>query len=67
MKTLTEKAIELLNKHYANILNGRSITLNELKAEAANVIRKWDDAPFLINMKFACALTKEQWQFLASI
>ncbi len=64
---LLNKAGEILDEHYSSILNGRKITTSEIIAEAKNLIRKWDDACFLVNFNFMHKLEKEEWIQIAQM
>jgi len=61
------RANKILKSHYSNILNGRDLTKEEIILEAKNVIRKYDDAPFLVDMSFVFKLEKEDWEKIAKM
>lgn len=56
-----------MKEHYRNILNGRDLTKQEIIAEAKNLIRKWDDAIFLVNCNWHGGVDKEDWEKIAEI
>jgi len=64
---LLNKANKILKKHYAQILNGRDLTEDEIMAEVKNALRKWDDAVFLVNYDWIHSLDKEEWEKIAGI
>ncbi len=64
---LLTRANKILKHFYHNILSGRDLSREELIAEAKNVIRKWDDAQFLVNMSFVSSLEKNEWEKIAEL
>ena len=61
------KANKILKRHYSHVLGDMDLTQTQIVAEAKNVLRKWEDAPYLVNMAFAAELKKEEWKKLAEI
>jgi hypothetical protein len=63
------KANKILKRHYSHIWGhvwgDMDLTRTQLVEEAKNVLRKWEDIPFLVNMAFATELKKEEWEKIA--
>lgn len=67
---LLTKANKALSRHYAETLkylNRDALTVQEIVGEAKSVIRKWEDAPFLVNLSFYSALEKSDWEKIAAM